>query len=56
MDLQYARETFERYLKQYDQSDDKIRLAFSDDASPVTIYPTVEEGLMYILLPVRLSK
>ena len=26
MDLQYARETFERYLEQYDQSDDKIRL------------------------------
>ncbi len=47
-----------RYLKEGVSlfSDDKIRLAFSDDASPVTIYPTAEEGLMYILLPVRLSK
>ena len=26
MDLQYAREAFERYLEQYDQSDDKVRL------------------------------
>ena len=24
MDLQYARETFERYLEQYDQSDDNM--------------------------------
>ena len=26
MDLQYAREAFERYLEQYDQRDDKVRL------------------------------
>ncbi len=46
-----------RYLKEGVSlfADKTVRLVFRDSASPLNVYGTSEDGLKYILLPVRLQ-
>ena len=46
-----------RYLKEGVSlfTDKTVRLVFKDSASPLNVYGTSEDGLKYILLPVRLQ-